>query len=113
MKIVVASGEYREILKFKTDDRSRAHRLGCVEAVKSGKVLGQVICSSVHLQNPGVNDDDIFTLTSVVQAMLEAGKEQREKIGTACSEYRTMVNKFKLCPLKIFSGFFYTHSKNF
>jgi len=83
MQIVVFSGQYREVLKVETANRTLAHRLGCIEAVESGQDLGEVIISSVHLDSPVLQEDDMLSLTSVIQALLEAGRDQRDRTGTA------------------------------
>lgn len=47
MIILAQSGEFKEILQFKNDDREAVHRLGCIKAIQSRKVLGAFIATSL------------------------------------------------------------------
>jgi len=71
VKLMVSSGDYREVIEFATEDRKVAHRLGCIAAVESGKELGRVIRSSVHLSDDEIRDDDLWSLTEAIEEILE------------------------------------------
>lgn len=71
MKISVRSGDFQGVMDVGGDDRIVAHRLGCLQAVASGRNLGTVIMTSTHLDNPGENDDDLLTLTEKAIELIE------------------------------------------
>lgn len=74
MRILVSSGEYQEIVALNIDNRRIAHRIGCLGAIKSGKPLGRIIRTSIHLdtQDPqDAQDDDLYTSTEAVEELLE------------------------------------------
>lgn len=79
MKILVNSGDYREIVLLKTDNRELAHHLGCLEAIESGKDLGQLIRTSTHLRShKKIHDDDLWSLTETIKkVMMYHGSEKR------------------------------------
>jgi len=70
IKLLVSSGEYQEIIKFKINDRQIAHRMGCLRAIKSGKPLGRIIRTSTHLDTEVPQEDDLFSSTELVEELL-------------------------------------------
>ena len=74
MKILVSSGEYKEIIELGIDNRRIAHRIGCLRAVESRESLSRIIRTSIHLdsQDPqDAQDDDLYSSTEVVEGLLE------------------------------------------
>lgn len=71
MKILVVSGKFRQVIEAKGCDRRAAHRYGCMYAVRSGKKLGTVIRSSIHLGCSEIQDDDCFSSTKIIQDLFK------------------------------------------
>ncbi len=74
MRILVSSGDYREVVDLEINDRRIAHRIGCIRAVESGRELGRVIRSSIHLDSQEIQDDDLWSSTEIVEELLKKGK---------------------------------------
>jgi hypothetical protein len=49
MLIRVSSGDFLKVIDAGVEDRKEAHRVGCVYAVQSGKRLGRLIRSTIHI----------------------------------------------------------------
>ena len=79
MKLLISSGDFREIVDFSTRNRKVAHRLGCIKAVLSGKRLGIIIRTSTHVdaKTGEYFDDDLFLLVEGAENALKIKKSER------------------------------------